>query len=65
VPSVRRLASVLLPLLVVVAALAVASHVARTGVPVQGGPIFGGPGGWRVDRNAPPTTAAIPFMPSQ
>jgi hypothetical protein len=65
VPVVRRLASVLLPLLVVLAALGVASHVARAGVPVQGGPIFGGPGGWRVDRNAPPTTVPIPFLPPQ
>ena len=64
-PVLRRLASTLLPLLVVLAALAVASHVAHAGVPVQGGPIFGGPGGWRVDRNAPPTTVAIPFLPSQ
>jgi hypothetical protein len=60
---VRQFASVLLPLLVVLAALGVAAHVARTGLPVQGGPIHGGPGSWRTTREGPPpSTVPFPFL---
>jgi hypothetical protein len=61
----RRAASVLLPLLVALAALGIAARVARTGMPVQGGPIFGGPGNWRVDRDAKPLHGQFPFLDSK
>ena len=61
----RRAASVLLPLLVVLAAIGVAAQVARTGLPVQGGPIFGGPGNWKVDRDAEPQHGQFPFLDSR
>jgi hypothetical protein len=57
--------SVLLPLLVTLAALGVAARVARSGIPVQGGPIFGGPGNWKVDRDAKPVHGQFPFLDSQ
>ncbi len=61
----RRAASVLLPLLVMLAALGIAAHVARTGFPIQGGPIFGGPGNWKVDRDAKPQHGQFPFLDSK
>jgi hypothetical protein len=61
----RRVVSVLLPLLVTLAAIGVAARVAHVGVPIQGGPIFGGPGNWRVDRDAKPVHGQFPFLDSQ
>jgi hypothetical protein len=61
----RRVVSVLVPLLVTLAAIGVAARVARVGVPIQGGPIFGGPGNWRVDRDAKPVHGQFPFLDSQ
>jgi len=58
----RRVVSVLLPLLVTLAAIGVA---ARVGVPIQGGPIFGGPGNWKVDRDAKPQHGQFPFQDPQ
>ena len=53
----------LLPLLVVLAALGVAAHIARTWLPVPGGPIHGGPGSWRTTREGPPpSTVPFPFL---
>jgi hypothetical protein len=62
---VRRVASVLLPLLVTLAALGIGARVAHSGVPIQGGPIFGGPGNWKVDRDAEPQHGQFPFLDSQ
>jgi hypothetical protein len=61
---VRRFVSVLLPLLVVLAALGVAAQIARGGIPVQGGPIFGGPGNWRVEHDGKPEHGTFPFLDS-
>jgi hypothetical protein len=61
---VRRLVSVLLPLLVVLAALGVGAQIARRGIPIQGGPIFGGPGNWRVDHDGKPVHGQFPFLDS-
>jgi hypothetical protein len=61
---VRRLVSALLPLLVVLAALGVAAQIAHGGIPIQGGPIFGGPGNWRVEHEGKPLHGQFPFLDS-
>jgi hypothetical protein len=61
-PDRRPLASVLLALLVVIAAFAVLDYIARHGLPQQGGPIRGGPGYWGTERGEPPpSTIRLPF----
>ena len=61
----RRVVSALLPLLVTLAALGVAARVARSGFPIQGGPIFGGPGNWKVDRDSKPLHGQFPWLDSR
>jgi hypothetical protein len=57
----RPLVSALLVVLVVIAALGVSDHVSRHGVPEQGGPIRGGPGGWNTEHTRTGSTVPLPW----
>jgi hypothetical protein len=57
----RPLVSALLVVLLIIAALALSDHVSRHGVPEQGGPIRGGPGGWSTDHTSTGPTVPLPW----
>jgi hypothetical protein len=57
----RPLVSALLVLLLIVAVLGLSDHVSRHGIPEQGGPIRGGPGGWSTDQTHTGPTVPLPW----
>jgi hypothetical protein len=57
----RPLVSALLVVLLIIAALYLSDHVSRHGVPEQGGPIRGGPGGRSTDHTRTGSTVPLPW----